>query len=109
MALHLSFVDVLSPLSELAIRNSTNITYSHSNRLLWNVITPRFEMVYGVPFLSKKLVLTAGGSLRLVSPFPDMPDTADRTSYTYRGLDLNNNFDQWSRYFEFGVAVKYIP
>jgi hypothetical protein len=103
-AVHISFFDPLSPLSELAIRKTAGVTYQDEGKLWWNFITPRVEMVYGIPELSKHLVIGAGFSARLVVPLKDDPAVE---TYRYRGIGLS-----WSaelaKHVEYGFVLKYV-
>jgi hypothetical protein len=103
-ALHISFLDPLAPLSELALRKIEGVTYQDNGALLWNVITPRVEFAYGIPAISKHLVIGAGASARLVVPLKDdvMPNT-----YQYRWVEWKWNADL-AKHIEFGFVFKYV-
>lgn len=106
-----SAVDPIAPLNELALRKSDAI-FTDTSLLAWNLITPRLDLLVGVPALSKHLVASAGISLRAVAPFAMRAenDPAKVLGYQYRGA-----FDEhvllgkeWPRFVEFGFAIKYL-
>lgn len=109
-AIHLSFVDPLAPLSELAVRNTANVSdYKNQELLAWNIITPRLEFVIGIPNLSQHLAVGGGASLRLVVPFQTSASSSNGvTTYEYTYETLHNNFkENWPKFVEFGFFVKY--
>ena len=48
-----------------------DIEWHDSNKLAWNLITPRLEALVGLPGISEHLVVSAGLSLKLVAPLLD--------------------------------------
>ncbi|WP_437745544.1 hypothetical protein WMF39_11275 [Sorangium sp. So ce1504] len=112
-ALQPSFIDLLAPLSELALRRSEAVEYEDSGRVLLNAVTPRIEAMVGVPALSKHLVVSGGASLRLSAPFKKKDqEGCDGTCYRYKFL-WNKKDDVVSDpaglgFIEFGFAVKYL-
>lgn len=104
-AIHFSLLDPLSPLSELSIRNNNKVTFAEDDELFWNIFSPRIELVYGRPSLSKHLALTAGLTLHPVAP---IPDDMSKTSYTYKTFAWDLSADNKARFVEFGFALKYV-
>jgi hypothetical protein len=80
------------------------VTYEDDEKLVWNVLTPRVEVVYGIPALSKHLVVGAGISMRLVAPIKD--DLMMET-YHYRGIGWEWNADL-AKHVEYGFVLKYV-
>ncbi|WP_437592274.1 hypothetical protein [Sorangium sp. So ce1000] len=113
LALQPSLIDPLSPLSELALRRSEAVAYEDSGRVLLNAVTPRFDVMIGVPALSKHLVVSGGASLRLSVPFKKKDQAGcDGTCYRYKFL-WNKKDDVVSDaaglgFIEFGFGVKYL-
>ncbi|WP_437801038.1 hypothetical protein [Sorangium sp. So ce693] len=113
LALQPSFIDLLAPLSELALRRSEAVEYEDSGRVLLNAVTPRIEVMVGVPALSKHLVVSGGASLRLAAPFKKKDqEGCDGTCYRYKFL-WNRKADVVSDpaglgFIEFGFGVKYL-
>jgi hypothetical protein len=110
MGLHVSLLDPLAPLSELATRPNVGVTYHDQEKLAWNFVAPRLDLVLGIPTLSKHLAVGGGVSLRLTVPdLENMPAPGEVASYRYQTLwgDDNTN-DHWPRYVEFGFFVKYV-
>lgn len=113
LALQQSFIDPLAPLSELALRRTEAVTYEDTSRVLLNAVTPRFEVMVGVPALSKHLVVTGGASLRLAAPFEKKEQaTCNGACYRYKYL-WNERRDiasdaSWLGFIEFGFALKYL-
>jgi hypothetical protein len=114
-ALHFSLVDPLAPLSELALRSQEDTSYRHNERLGWNVITPRAEILFGFPGFSRHLAVGAGASLRIVAPLPvdetgeAAEDDVDVFDYEYFPL-RHHPFgeSEWPRFIEFGFFAKYV-
>ncbi|WP_437908512.1 hypothetical protein WME95_11985 [Sorangium sp. So ce327] len=112
-AIQPSFIDLLAPLSELALRRSEAVEYEDSGRVLLNAVTPRIEVMVGVPALSKHLVVSGGASLRLSAPFKKKDqEGCDGTCYRYKFL-WNKKDDVLSDpaglgFIEFGFGVKYL-
>lgn len=104
VALHISLADPLAPLSELATRRVEGVEYVDSHKLAWNILAPRLELLYGIPALSRHLVIGAGISVRVVAPIKD-----DQTvqTYRYRGIDPGNS-DNFAQHLEFGFTAKYV-
>jgi hypothetical protein len=110
MGLHVSLIDPLAPLSELATRPNVGAEYHDQEKLAWNFVAPRLDFVLGVPTLSKHLAVGGGMSLRLTVPdLENMPAPGQIAVYRYQTLwgDDNPN-DHWPRYIEFGFFVKYV-
>ncbi|WP_441287800.1 hypothetical protein ACSRUE_37715 [Sorangium sp. KYC3313] len=113
LALQPSFIDLLAPLSELALRRSEAVEYEDSGRVLLNAVTPRIEVMVGVPALSKHLVVSGGASLRLAAPFKKKDqEGCDGACYRYKFL-WNKKDDVVSDpaglgFIEFGFGVKYL-
>ncbi len=110
-AVQFSLIDPLAPLSELAVRKSTNTDYERPSRLALNVLTPRIDLLFGIPPLSKHLVVGAGASLRLVAPlFSHELPTANPEAPTqvYRYQSFFYNVEHFAQFIEFGFTVKYL-
>jgi hypothetical protein len=108
-AVHFSLVDPLAPLSELAVRDATGASYQHDSRLALNVVAPHLDIVFGIPALSRHLLVGAGASLRMVAPLlatTHIEGTAVVRDYNYEYL-WNKLWSDGSRYIEFGFIVKY--
>lgn len=114
-ALHFSLVDPLAPLSELALRPQEDTSYRNNERLGWNVITPRAEIVFGFPTFSRHLAVGAGASLRIVAPLPvdevgeqaeDNVEVFDYKYFPVRHEPFGES--EWPRFVEFGFFVKYV-
>jgi hypothetical protein len=87
LGLQITFVDVLAPFSELALRSADVSNAANPDRLWWNVLRPGVDIVFGVPSLSDHVVLGLGGSIRIARVFADNvahPDSS--TTYTYRSI-----------------------
>jgi len=112
--LELSLVDLLAPLSELALRKTEQTHYYRSENLFGNVFTPRLEALAGSPALSTHLTISAGISLRMVAPILDPVATSQNNgeaSYHYSTLWDAKSADGtslWPRFVEFGFAAKYV-
>ncbi|WP_437281087.1 hypothetical protein WME90_11165 [Sorangium sp. So ce375] len=113
LALQPSLIDPLAPLSELALRRSEAVEYEDSGRVLLNAVTPRLDVMIGVPALSKHLVVSGGASLRLSVPFKKKDQAGcDGACYRYKFL-WNKKDDVVSDaaglgFIEFGFGVKYL-
>lgn len=103
-AVHLSIFDPLAPLSELALRPN-NVDFRDDAEVAWNLISPRLDVVVGMPSLSSHLTLGIGASLRLAVPYDITPGEVTR-SYTYR--PLWDDGASLSRSIELGFAIKYM-
>ena len=105
-AFHLSLVDAVAPLAELATRDNRGATYMETARLALNVVTPRVDAVFGVPAFSKHFLLGAGMSLRMAAPLTTgehLPDGSERFEYQW----VWNDEGQVPRFIEFGFVAKY--
>ena len=117
-ALEISFIDPLAPLTELAVRKRTGVSHEHQERMVWNLITPRIDLLFGVPALSQKLVVAAGISLRIVSPVLLPPAATPATpagaqpATALVPMDYRYLWDDGGKripsHLEFGFAVKYL-
>jgi hypothetical protein len=107
-AVHLALLDPIAPLSELAVRDGAAATYSYHNRLAWNVISPRLDVVFGIPSLSRHLLAGAGVGLRLVAPNSDSTLILGNTVVTHYNYEFFGKSDSPSRHVEFGFVLKYV-
>jgi hypothetical protein len=112
-ALHLSFIDPLAIVSELAVRDMSGAVFVNSARLVRNIVTPRFDVVFGIPALSRHLVVGAGASWRLAVPLATgnshMEGDTLVKQYSYEYFWSRDRFrhEGW-RFVEFGFLLKYI-
>lgn len=104
-AVHLSIFDPLAPLSELALRPN-NVEFRDDAEVAWNLISPRLDVVVGMPSLSSHLTLGIGASLRLAVPYDTTPRGEVMRSYTYR--PLWGDGASLPRSIELGFAIKYM-
>lgn len=113
VGLELSLLDLLAPLSELALRKTDKTHYDRVPNLFANVFSPRLEAVAGSPALSEHLAISAGMSLRMAGATPDPTETAKsgEPSYVYsmfyHAKDPSGT-SLWPRFLEFGFAAKYV-
>ena len=111
LAIHASLADPLAPLTEIALRRKVGVTYDSDYKLAANLIAPRMDLVFGVPALSKHVVVGAGLSLRVAAPrtwdivLPGK-DSGMTTKVQYKYLWEEK--ESWPQFLEFGFAVKYI-
>lgn len=99
LALHLSVFDALAPFAEIKKRPSSGMHYDSEG--LWvNLLSPTAEIAYGMPRLSKHLVIGVSGTLRLATPVVTTGMDGS-TSVTYE--------TGWSKeHLELGAFVKYL-
>jgi hypothetical protein len=106
MAAHLSALDLLAPVAEVALRPST-FTYEDEARNWANVVNPRIDMALGLPGVSRHLTLTMGVALRLATPVltsdPALPTRTYRYDWAW------DDDETFGRSLEFGLALKYVP
>jgi hypothetical protein len=106
MAAHLSALDLLAPVAEVALRPST-FTYEDEAKNWANVVNPRVDMALGLPGVSRHLTLTMGVALRLATPVlisdPALPTRTYRYDWAW------DDDDTFGRSLEFGLALKYVP
>lgn len=122
VGLQIAAFDPLAPLSELALRKTEGVEYKALDKLAWNFITPRVDVMLGSPALSEHFALAAGVSLRIVAPIREQvaagsavePATtpADKV-YRYQSIaDTKGSLFQGDsllpRFLEFGFAAKYV-
>src|SRR5690606_13324756 len=82
----ISLVDGLAPLSELAARRTPDIEYEGTSKLVANLVAPRFDLLFGVPALSRHLVVAAGISYRPVVPIEVGTTPTGQRLYRYELL-----------------------
>lgn len=99
LAIHLSIIDLLAPFAEISKRPTTGIKYN-SKGLAWNLISPSLEIAYGMPQLSKHLVVGIGATYRLVVPKLTRAD--DGTGSVVYEASHRDDF------YELGAFVKYL-
>ncbi len=104
-AVHVSVLDPLAPLSELALRPN-DVDFSDNARVAWNLVSPRVDVVVGMPSLSSHLTLGIGGSLRLAIPYETTEAGDPKRTFAYRPLWYTN--PSWSRSIEVGFSIKYM-
>ncbi|MBA3463313.1 MAG: hypothetical protein H0T46_25380 [Deltaproteobacteria bacterium] len=97
LALHFSLFDLLAPLAEIKKRPTTGISYD-SWPLLANLVTPSASIAYGMPQLSRHLVIGIGATYRIVTPVLTT-DMAGANKVTYESWRADG--------FEIGAFVKY--
>jgi len=113
---NVSFIDAIGPLLELAARNSTlastGTDATRDGAFLLGFLVPRLEFEFGVPELTKNLVVGLGGAARLYRADQSSPlNTTVPVTATYciagqsgcSGGSFNGNN------FEGSVFVKYVP
>lgn len=103
----ISLVDGLAPLSELAARRTPDIEYEGTSKLVANLVAPRFDLLFGVPALSRHLVVAAGISYRPVVPIEVGTTPTGQRLYRYELL-WDTPEGSWPRFVEFGFALKYL-
>ncbi|WP_437304650.1 hypothetical protein [Sorangium sp. So ce388] len=108
VAAQLSLADLIGPFSEIALRKNVNTGYDRDEEVWLNFIRPRLDVLYGVPAFSRRLTLASSFAVRAASPYAKSDET-----YTYTPIwkDLTgetNMKSYWSRFFEFGFAIKYV-
>lgn len=94
---------------QLATRQAPSVEYDDTSMLAWNVIAPRFDVLLGVPALSRHLVFAAGVSYRPVAPLlVNQTDGKQLYRYDFPWGDSASGTNMWPRFIEFGFAFKYL-
>lgn len=114
--LNISLVDLLGPVSEVALR-APDYDYDRESALAWLLLQPRVEVQFASPMLSRHLAIAGGISLRGAAPFDATPhDNLPGPDWPYSSLlaapaavkDSYDFDDRLLRLFEAGIAIKYI-
>ncbi len=106
-----SLVDVLAPITELALRNG-DLRYDRQAALWLDAVRPRIDLAFGLPSLSRHLSFGAGVSLRVVAPYrgggdTNAPKTLDDATYIVIGTPGGAAQESFASYFEWNVAARY--
>lgn len=109
VALDISLLDLVAPLSELALRDNRNADYDHKGRVAFNLISPRVDLLLGIPALSQHLAVGIGGSLRMVAPVRQSREVIDGVTFARYDYQWFAGSDgDVGRFFEFGFFAKYL-
>jgi hypothetical protein len=116
---NISVIDAIGPLVELAARNSTlgstENAATRNGAFALGFLVPRFEFEFGVPELTRNLVLGIGIAARLYRAEQSSPLNATGpvvATYCIVGQSANNgcngaSFDENN--FEGSIFIKYVP
>jgi hypothetical protein len=113
-SVQLALLDPVAPLAEIAVRanrdplTSAQVNYQGTELLFWNLLAPRLEFTAALPWLSKHLAVSAGASLRMAAPTERSVLGSGEVSYRYHGLFAEGRGDDWYKFIEFGLSLKYI-
>ncbi|WP_437296447.1 hypothetical protein [Sorangium sp. So ce426] len=107
----LAFVDAVAPFQEFALRKA-DVNYRHSSRPWANFLNPRLDLLFGAPFLTRKLALAAGASWRTTVAIAE--PGGEHTTYAYwwdqpRELENLSTASFLSRFLEMNIGIKYMP
>jgi hypothetical protein len=108
VALGVSVLDILAPLSELAMRRS-DLRYDRQEVLWLDVLRPRLDLTFGIPAVSRNLFLTGGFSLRTVAPYRGgigKPTTT--ATYLAVGTPGGAASESFASYVEYNLGMKYV-
>jgi hypothetical protein len=105
--LQLSLLDAADPLAEVALRSRKR--FANEELVFVNFVRPRLDVMFGVPRLSRHLVLSAGASLRPVAAFTSPDKTSDfvyHTVFSCKGTECQGT---GARFFEMSLGIQYLP
>jgi hypothetical protein len=107
-----SLLNLLGPFAEIALRDP-DISYRTNGRLWANLVQPRVDVMFGVPYFSKSVAVYAGISGR---PAPVFPTEGSKTTYVYalpwQKDEVDSDIGESSfatRFVEFGAGVRLYP
>ena len=117
IGLGVSILDVLAPLTELAMRRS-DLRYDRQELLWLDVLRPRLDLTFGVPSVSRHLFLSAGFALRTVAPYrgggagnrPENRESKPSSTATYLAVGTPGGAaaESFASYVEYNLGVKYV-
>jgi hypothetical protein len=111
--IELSLVDLLAPVSELALRR-VDVAYDDQSNLWLELLRPRIDVNFGLPMATEHVFVSAGTSVRTAAPFAGARGDAGATPtpghFTYLALGSGDArvSSTYAAFFELNLAVKYI-
>lgn len=108
----LSLLDLLAPLTELAMRRG-DVDYDRQGLVWLEFLRPRLDATFAVPALSRRVFLVTGVSLRAAAPFlgsidPASPKPANSATYLTPFTSVPARAERFGNFVEASVGVKYV-
>jgi hypothetical protein len=102
-AVQITMLDLLAPLSEIALRKQVP-TYSNQNLVFLDVLRPRLNLVLGYPTFSRNLTASAGIAFRTITTTTSSDQNGEVLHYT---TTLADSF-QLVRAIETNLGLSYV-
>ena len=109
VGLRASVIDLLAPVSELAMRRS-DLDYDWQGNLFLEFIKPRLEVALVAPGVARQLALVTGASMRMAAPFvgtvdPSAPKPANSATYLTPFSSAPARSERFASFVEVGVGL----